>query len=121
MKIYYNSNQENDDDWDEKEIIILIINIIRLSEKFNNQSSKLTKLQIDKAFGDLDISRDEINNKEFKHFSLIGHEFKNPEMFEKLQKHFENLEGFENNEIILENAIDILKLFYCHRLKIFDQ
>lgn len=68
---------------DEKEMTILIVNIIRLSEKYNKMASQLTKIEITRIFGGLQIES-EFNQKEFEHFKSFNYEVKTPKIVEMI-------------------------------------
>lgn len=69
---------------DEKEMTILIVNIIRLSEKFNKMASKLAKKEFTQMFGDLQIEMNDFNAKELEHFKSFDYNVKTPKIVEIL-------------------------------------
>lgn len=106
----------------EKEMTMLIINILRLSEKFNKSSALVFKVQIDKVFENLGIERDVINGKEIEHFKSFNYEVKHPAIAEALYQLIDDhLDANEKKDYILEVSFDILRLFYCWRTKIHEE
>lgn len=122
MELNYKILLKNGKEIDEKEMIMLIINIIRLSEKFNKSSSKLIKIHVDKAFENLGIDRKEINRKEFEHYKMFNYAIKTPTIVESIYKLIEgHLDDADKNDFVLDFASDVLKIFYCWRSKIYDE
>ena len=106
----------------EKEMTMLIINILRLSEKFNKASAKVCKVKIDQAFENLGIERDVINSKEIEHFKSFNYEVKHPVIAETIYQLIDNhLDNMEKKDYILGVSFDILRLFYCWRVKIYEE
>jgi hypothetical protein len=108
---------------DEKEMTILIVNIIRLSEKYNKAYSKLTKVEITKIFGNLQIDRKEVNDKEFEHFKSFNYDVKEPKIVELIYNlidiHLDTINMTKDS--LMTMALDILKIFYCWRVKIYEE
>lgn len=106
----------------EKEMTMLVINILRLSEKFNKSSAKLFKIHIDEAFQNLGIDRNLINSKEIEHFKSFNYEVKNPAIAEALYQLIDNhLDAVDKKDHILSVSFDILRLFYCWRTRIYEE
>lgn len=107
---------------DEKEMTILIVNIIRLSEKYNRMSSKLTKIEINKIYGNLQIDEKEFNGKEFEHFKSFNFKVEVPTFVETIygliDTHLDTISI--SKESLMKFALDVLKVFYCWRIKIFE-
>lgn len=53
----------DDEELDERQMTLLIVNIVRLSEKSNNVKSPLTNVKLDEIFRDLGISSDGMANR----------------------------------------------------------
>lgn len=110
------------DDMDETKMSLLIINIIRLSEKFNCATSKITKIKLNSIFSELGFSNDEFNEQEFETFRTMNFNVRYPSAVEIIYNYIQLLlpELHEKKNHILEFTLDILRLAYSCRQKIYD-
>lgn len=110
------------DDMDETKMSLLIINIIRLSEKFNCATSKITKIKLNSIFSELGFSNDEFNDNEFTTFRTMNFNVRYPSVVEFIYNFIETLlpELHEKKSHILEFTLDIMRLAYSSRQKIYD-
>ena len=106
---------------DEKTMTILIINIIRITEKYNKATSMLTRTKLESLFPQLGITSDEFNQQEFKIFEAIDFQVQNPQIVEMIYKIIEtSLSEFIKKEFIFEFSVDILRIVYASRINIYD-
>lgn len=122
LEMNYQAQLSSQNPWDETEMTILIINIIRLAEKYNKMTSKLTKVPITKMYAALDIDPNKINEKEFQHFKSFNFEIKSPVIVETIYKLIdEHMNGISiSKDKVMVFSLDVLKIFYCWRIKIYE-
>lgn len=117
---YYELNTELKN---EKEFCLLIVNILRLTDKFNKMNSNITKVKLDAIFPELQITNKEMNEFEYKVFRAMNFKICTPFIVEKIHEiinvHLINL--IDNNEFLMEFSLDILRLAYCWRKEIYDK
>ncbi|CAO1428773.1 unnamed protein product [Diamesa serratosioi] len=117
---YYQLNTELKN---EKEFCLLIVNIMRLTDKFNKMNSKLTKVKLDAIFPELQITNKDMNEFEYKVFKAMNFKICTPIIVETIHEvisvHLVNL--IDNPEFLLEFSLDILRLAYCWRKEIYDK
>lgn len=107
---------------DEKEMCLMLVNIIRLTEKFNKATSKLTKLKLDQIFMDLGITSEEFNSKEFETFKSMDFRIMSPVVAEMVYQLIEeHLVGLMNKDFLYEFSLDVLRLTYVYRTSIYDE
>lgn len=123
LEVNYQAQIKSEDKIDEKEMTILIVNIIRLCEKYNKMSSKFTKVEITKIFGNLQISQKEFNSKELEHFKSFNFQVKAPKIVELIygliDSHLDTINM--TREALMNMALDILIIIYCWRIKIYEE
>ena len=117
---YYQLNTELDN---EKELCLLIVNIIRLTNKFNKMDSNLTKVKLDAIFPELQISSKEFNEFEYKVFKAMNFKICTPFIVETIHEIISvNLvKIIDNPEFLFELSLDILRLVYCWRTEIYEK
>lgn len=117
---YYQLNTKLEN---EKELCLLIINIIRLTDKFNKMDSNLTKVKLDAIFPELQITSKEFNEFEYKVFKAMNFKICTPIIVETIHEiisvHLVNL--IDNPDFLLEFSLDILRLVYCWRKEIYEK
>lgn len=117
---YYQLDRELEN---EKELCLLILNVIRLTDKFNKMDSILTKVKLDAIFPELQITSKEFNEFEFKVFKAMSFKICKPfiveTIHELIREHLVTL--IDNPEFLFEFSLDILRLVYCWRTEIYDK
>lgn len=117
----------NGDDIDDRRLCLSIIAVLKVSEKFNNINSQLSKTKIDTIFSELGITekmsigKDEFTKQEFTIFQEMNFKVKSPStaeaVFELIEKH---LADIRKRDFLLEFSFDILRLVYSSRSQIYD-
>lgn len=117
---YYQLNTKLDN---EKELCLLIVNIIRITDKFNKMDSNITKIRLDAIFPELQITSKEFNDFEYKVFKAMNFKICKPfiveTIYEIIRVHLVNL--INNPDFLYEFSLDILRLVYCWRTEIYDK
>lgn len=108
---------------DEKEMCLMLVNIIRLTEKFNKATSKLTKIKLDQIFMDLGLTSEEFNSKEFETFKSMDFRIVSPVVVETVYQLIEeHLVGLMNKkDFLFEFSLDVLRLTYVYRTSIYEE
>lgn len=122
LEFALNRNMEKHEEIDERKMTLLLINIIRLTEKYNKASSQLTKVKIESVFKEIGISSDEFNQGEFETFKLMDFHIVNPISVEIIFNFVEiNLRELKaKKEFLFEFSVDILRLVYFWRTQIYN-
>ena len=109
------------EDIDERKMCLTIVSIIRVSEKFNNINSEFTKVKLDTIFYELGITNEEFNNQEFTTFKEMNYHVETPTaaeaLYELIEKH---LDDFKKKDFLLEFSLDILRLAYTFKTRIYE-
>lgn len=105
-------------EFDEKETTLTIVSIIRLSEKFNNNNSKLNKEKLNSIFVDFEI--DDFKSAEFRTFREMNFEFKSPQIVELIYKLIEKYLVSYKRDILFELSLDVLRLVYCSKSLVYE-
>jgi hypothetical protein len=99
---------------DEKGMSIFLLNVVRISKKFNSASS--TKPQLEKLLADLEISSEEFHQQEFAVFKSMDFQIQTPVLAEQVYKFIEVfMKDFNRKEVIFAVALDILRIVYASR------
>lgn len=122
FKLFNASSAEELEKIDEKQICLLIVNIVRVTEKFNKAEAKLTKLKLASIFPGLDITDEEFNQHEFKTFKMLDFQIKDAVIVEEIHKLIENQlsQHLPKKYFLVELSLDILRLLYLWRSEIYD-
>lgn len=117
---YYQLDMELEN---EKELSLLILNIIRITDKYNKMDSNLTKVKLDAILPELQITSKEFNDFEFKVFKAMNFKICRPfiveTIYELISEHLITL--IDNPEFLFEFSLDILRLIYCWRTEIYEK
>lgn len=106
---------------DEEKMYIMIINIVRLCEKFNNSSSSFVK-KIDQIFKELGINKNVYNVSELESYKLMDYEVKTPVILEQVYALIDkNLDTNEQKNEYFDYANDILVLFYYWKNAMYNE
>ena len=106
----------------DKTVCIMLINIIRISEKLNNAASQLTKVKLDAIFVDLGISSEEFDKHEFEVYSLMGFKASTPLIVETIHNLIEvHLPNVKRKDYLFEFSMDILKMVYALRNEMYAE
>lgn len=114
------NQMESGCDMDEKSMVLLVINVIRLTEKFNSAMSRLTQLKVDEVFGELGITNDEFKAHEFEAFKMMNFKFVSPHSFEMVYNLVQTHLTDESKDFLFDLSLDVLRFVYCWRSGIFD-
>lgn len=105
----------------EKTLNIFIINIVRIVEKYNKSGSQLTNLKLAEVFPQLGITNEEYNDQEFQVFKSIEFKVLTPSSVELIYHFIEtHLFDLKKKDFIFEFSLDILRIVYAARTKIYD-
>ncbi|CAO1428247.1 unnamed protein product [Diamesa tonsa] len=117
---YYELNTMSE--FNEKELSMLIINIIRLTDKFNNMESNISKVKIDDIFPELQITSNEFNDFEYKVFKAMNFKICKPFIVERIHEiiSVHLLKLIDNPEFLFECSLDILRFVYRYRTVIYN-
>jgi len=123
IQFRYRRMLEKNETIDEKTLTLITINIIRLSEKFNNADSKLTKVKLDLIFREMDITSKEFDQFELPTFQLMNFQVMTPVAYEEIHRliHQHLTTFFSDLDFLFEVSIDILRLTYVWRIKIYER
>lgn len=123
IEVCLNSAMEKNEELDEQKMTILIINIIRVTEKFNKASSEITKAQLETIFKELSISSQDFNRQEFETFKAMKFHVMNPHCVEAIYKFIEmHLPEFKLSEnSLFELSLDVLRFVYALKCKIYKK
>ncbi|CAG9809836.1 unnamed protein product [Chironomus riparius] len=106
---------------DEEKMYIMILNIIRLCEKFNNSSSSFAK-KIDTIFKELGINKNVYNVSELESYKMMDYEVKNPVVLEAIYDFVENnLNSNDQKNQVFDFSNDLLVLVYLWKDSIFNR
>lgn len=106
---------------DEREMCLIIVSIMRLSEKFNNTNSEFKKLKLNNLFIKLGVTNEKFKNQEFATFKIMGFQIKSPTVAETIYVFIEkHLENYNKLDFLLEFSFDILRIAYTFKSQIFD-
>ena len=106
---------------DEEKMYTMILNIIRLCEKYNNSNSGFAK-KIDTVFKELGINKNVYNVSELESYKMMDYEVKNPAVLEAIYDLVENnLDTNEQKNQVFDFSNDVLVLFYCWKNSIYDE
>lgn len=106
---------------DEEKMYIMIVNIVRLCEKFNNSSSSFAK-KIDQIFKELGINKNVYNVSELESYKLMDYDVKSPVILEQVYDLIDkNLDTNEQKNEYFDYANDILVLFYYWKNAMYNE
>lgn len=105
---------------DEKEITILIINIIRLTEKFNDATkTEFLSAKIKELCDTLEIN---INDGEIYAFQKLNFQITDdPEVVKMIHQLIDLHLNVQDKSDILDLALQILRIFYCSKVRIYQK
>lgn len=104
---------------DEKGMTIFLLNVVRISEKFNTAEMVMSKLET--IFPQLGISSEEFNRVEFKIFETIDFHVQPPAVVELLYNLIEEKLGdLKRKDFVFEFSLDILRIVYSARSFIYE-
>lgn len=105
-----------------KETAMIILNAVRLTEKFQKSANSFAK-NCDKVFEALGMTKDEYNDSEVRTYHLMDYKIINPEILEEIYYIIEKNEHL-NSELknsVYECAVDVLTIFYSWKYRIFNE
>jgi hypothetical protein len=103
---------------DEKGMAIFLLNVVRISGKFNSASS--TRSQLEKLLADLEISAEDFHQQEFAVFKFLDFQIQTPVLAEQVYELIEVfMKEFRRKELIFAIALNILRIVYASRESIF--
>lgn len=118
----YCNSLRNETFKDEQKMCILIINIIRVSEKYHKAASSFSK-NVDKIFKEMGINKNVYNVSEFEAFKLMKFEqVKSPAILEEIYKLVKrNIESNKMKNLVYDNSNNVLVIFYCWKNRIYQE
>lgn len=105
---------------DERKMYLLLINIIRISEKFNRASSELTKAKLETIFQDLGLTSNDYNQSEFATFKSMDFKVSTPTVAETIYNLIEvHSDILPRKDSMFEFAMIILRYVYAKKSTIY--
>lgn len=110
------------DNLDEKAIALFLVNIISISDKFNNAGSKMTQARLEPFLTEFGVTIDQLNSCEFSVFKSIDFEVQQSKavdlIFDLVSTH---LDEQNSKPVLFEIALDILRVVFMKAEEIYEE